>query len=234
MTVPTIPGRAILGGCFNPPHTGHLRLAVEVREALGSLVSGVDLVPCAVPPHKDTTGLLPFALRASMVEACIKNVPWLACNRLEARRQGPSFTWDTLLAYREAESHRELYFVLGIPDFAQLPLWHHGLDLPRLCHFVVVPRDDVREADFSAIVEKNWPTAREHPPLLVNSLCRKLPGGGLAHFLSVPRIAISSSQIRQLWLAGRSVDFLLPDVAVSMLREHKTDISKHWNNMARV
>ena len=44
-------GLAILGGSFNPPHVGHLRLAIEVRELLGPRVRGVDLVPCAVPPH---------------------------------------------------------------------------------------------------------------------------------------------------------------------------------------
>ena len=123
-------GRAILGGSFNPPHVGHLRLAVEVREALGDLVTGVDLVPCAVPPHKDASDLLPFGLRAALVEACIAGLPWLACNRLEGRRQGPSYTWDTLTAYRQAAPGTDLYFILGSPDFAQLPLWRRGTELP--------------------------------------------------------------------------------------------------------
>ena len=102
------PGRAILGGSFNPPHVGHLRLAIEAREALGDLVQGVDMVPCAVPPHKAQSGMLPFELRASMVAACAESIPWLRCNRAEALRQGPSYTWDTLCAYREAEPETEL------------------------------------------------------------------------------------------------------------------------------
>ena len=88
------PGRAILGGSFNPPHVGHLRLAVEAREALGDLVRGVDMVPCAQPPHKKTGHLLPFELRAAMLEAALAPLPWLRCNRLEALRDGPSYTWD--------------------------------------------------------------------------------------------------------------------------------------------
>ena len=142
------PGRAILGGSFNPPHVGHLRLAIEAREALGDLVQGVDMVPCAVPPHKVQRSMLPFNLRADMVEACAQGLPWLRCNRMEAQRQGPSYTWDTLCAYREAEPDTDLYFILGSPDFALLSTWHKGLDLPRLCHFVVVPRKGHTSADF--------------------------------------------------------------------------------------
>ena len=59
-TAPPRAGRAILGGSFNPPHVGHLRLAIEAAEALSSLTDGVDLIPCAVPPHKAMTGMLPF------------------------------------------------------------------------------------------------------------------------------------------------------------------------------
>ena len=83
------PARALLGGSFNPLHVGHLRLAIEAREALGDLVQGVDMIPCAVPPHKAQSGMLPFELRARMVEACAATLPWLRCNRVEALRQGP-------------------------------------------------------------------------------------------------------------------------------------------------
>ena len=57
------PGRALLGGSFNPPHIGHLRLAIEVREALGTLVDSLVLVPCGNPPHKRADSLLPCARR---------------------------------------------------------------------------------------------------------------------------------------------------------------------------
>lgn len=223
------PGRAILGGSFNPPHVGHLRLAVEVREALGTLVDGVDIVPCAVPPHKDATGLLPFALRAAMVDACLSGIPWLACNRLEARREGPSYTWDTLLAYRQEEPGRQLYFILGSPDFVQVPSWHHGLDLPALCHFVVVPRGTADGRDFVADARRFWPEAREHAPVVFGCPCVSLPGGGLAHFLAVPSLAVSASQVRRRWCDGRSVDFLVPEAVLRLLREHGADIREHWH-----
>ena len=53
-------GRALFGGSFNPPHVGHLRLAIEVAETLRPLADSVELMPCAAPPHKVVSGLLPF------------------------------------------------------------------------------------------------------------------------------------------------------------------------------
>ena len=223
------PGRAILGGSFNPPHVGHLRLAIEAREALGHLVQGVDMVPCAVPPHKAQSGMLPFELRARMVEASAESIPWLRCNRAEALRQGPSYTWDTLCAYREAEPQTELYFILGSPDFALLSTWHRGLELPRLCHFVVVPRKGHTAEDFSAAASALWPTARQQQPLLPGGACMALPGGGLAHFLDVPWLAVSASRVRQLWLAGRNVDFLVPDAALHILQNNAQAVRQHWS-----
>ena len=222
------PGRAILGGSFNPPHVGHLRLAVEAREALGDLVRGVDMVPCAQPPHKTTGHLLPFELRAAMLEAALAPLPWLRCNRLEALRDGPSYTWDTLQAYRAAEPDTDFYFLLGSPDFSLLPTWHRGLELPRLCHFVVVPRGDLTAEEFTDMTSALWPEAREHPPVLPGGRCMALPGGGLAHFLPLPWLAVSASRIRELWLAGRSVDYLVPRAALNLLQSHRQAIAAHW------
>lgn len=221
-------GRAILGGSFNPPHVGHLRLAIEAAEALTPLVSGVDLVPCAVPPHKTMTGMLPFDLRARMVEASITDLPFLRCNRLEGQRQGPSYTWDTLLAYRESEPQTELYFILGSPDFALLPTWHRGLELPGLCNFVVVPRDGQTARDVIATAQRLWPEARERAPLVGDGPCMALPGGGLAHFLPLPWLDVSASRLRSLWLAGRRVDFLLPRAAFEILKQSEKTVQAHW------
>lgn len=221
-------GRAILGGSFNPPHVGHLRLAIEAAEALSSLTDGVDLIPCAVPPHKAMTGMLPFDLRARMLEASIADLPFLRCNRLEGQRRGPSYTWDTLLAYREAAPDTELYFILGSPDFALLPTWHRGLELPGLCHFVVVPRDGQDSRDMTATATRLWPEAEEREPVVGEGPCMALPGGGMAHFLPLPWLDVSASRLRALWLANRRVDFLLPRAAFEILRESEKSVRTHW------
>ena len=143
-------GRALFGGSFNPPHVGHLRLAIEMAETLRPLADSVELMPCAAPPHKVVSGLLPFDLRAAMVEACLDGLPGLSCNRMEAGRPGLSYTWDTLQACREETPERPLFFILGNPDYALLPHWHRGLELPELCQLVVVPRGEGSEKNFLA------------------------------------------------------------------------------------
>lgn len=225
-----LPGRAILGGSFNPPHVGHLRLAIEVREALGPLVDRLELMPCANPPHKAVDGLLPFALRADMVRAAIRGLPGVVLNTEEGERQGLSYTWDTLSAFRAREPERPIYFVLGTPDFALLHTWHRGLELPRLCHFVVVPRGEQDATPFVDAARRLWPDMREHAPVLPDSQCLALPGGGLAHYLPLPWLAVSASRIRQRWLAGRNVDYLIPQTVEELLRLRREDVALHWRD----
>ncbi|MDR2574134.1 MAG: nicotinate-nicotinamide nucleotide adenylyltransferase [Desulfovibrio sp.] len=226
--VPAGPGRAILGGSFNPLHIGHLRFALETLEALGALADGVDLTPTAVPPHKNAGNLLPFDIRAAMIEAVAASMPGLRCNRMEAGREGPSYTWDMLSAARAQNPGTDFYFLLGMPDFALLPTWFRGLELPRLCHFVVSPRAGMGAGDFAVTIRHLWPQARECPPLVADGQCMALPGGGRAHFLPLSVLEISASDIRRRWLAGRSITCLVPP-SVERLLERERDIARnHW------
>jgi nicotinate-nucleotide adenylyltransferase len=227
------PGRIILGGAFNPLHIGHLRFAVEAREYLGHLVDGADLMPTALPPHKAAGNLLPFDLRAAMTEAAVADMPGLRCNRMEVRHRGPSYTWDMLSAARVQSPGADFYFLLGMPDFVLLPTWFRGLELPRLCHFVVAPRGGMGAEDFMSAVLQLWPPAREHPPLAPDGLCMALPGGGLAHFLPLPVLEISASDIRRRWLAGRSIAWLVPEPVARLLEQARHIAQTSWEGKTR-
>jgi len=152
----------ILGGSFNPVHAGHLRLAIEVAEALRP--ERIDLVPCAVPPHKEAHDLLPFGLRLSLLHAAVRPFAALSVNALEGGRSGPSYTWDTLHAYRAAEPDATPFFILGGEDFEMLPHWRRGVELPRIADFVVVPRAGSGPEAFRAALAAHWPDAVPLPP----------------------------------------------------------------------
>lgn len=224
----------ILGGSFNPVHTGHLRLALEALENAGlpdtaegtGRLSYVDMVPCAQPPHKPALGLLPFDLRMALLQAAVRGIDDLRVNALEGRRLGPSYTWHTLEAYRAALPQARLTFIVGGEDFGALPQWYRGLELPRLADVVMVPRVNSGQAAFRHDVARHWPEAR-----LVQdrySLFAELPWGSRLIYLPLPRMDISASDIRQRWLAGRSTHLLLPDAVLDVLEEHRSIVSHCW------
>ena len=91
----------ILGGTFNPVHIGHLRLATAVAEALR--LKHVDLMPCAVPPHKADSGLLSFEMRVSLLQGALETPPnaapsdaRLQVSTLEGELPHPSYTWNLI------------------------------------------------------------------------------------------------------------------------------------------
>ncbi len=152
----------ILGGSFNPVHMGHLRLALEAGEALSA--TRCDLVPCFAPPHKQAKNLLPFELRLKALQLAAEENSTLFVNDLEARRQGPSYTIDTLKAYREQFPLAELYFLLGLADFCELRTWLAWQELPSLANLVAVPRNNQGQAEFLAAAEKFWPDCTKAMP----------------------------------------------------------------------
>ena len=241
-------GRVLYGGTFDPPHRRHLEVAGAALRLLGDRVDGVDFIPSARPPHKPGRGVLPFDLRCDLVEAALADggeratahaaggAPRFRCNRMEGERTGPSYTWDTLGAFRAAEPGVTPYFLLGGEDYALLPTWRRGLELPRLCRLVVAPRGDVADAAaFRAVTLRNWPTAREAAPLdmtgggAANALAprMRLPGGGEALLLPLTPEAVSSSEIRAAWLVGLAPAGLSPRV-LQLLDQHREAVTAAW------
>src|SRR5512142_198557 len=129
----------ILGGTFNPVHVGHMRLALEMAEALS--LDRVEFIPAARPPHKPDEGMLPFDLRAQLLSLSIDGASGLAVNLMEAERPGPSYTWDTLVELSRQRPDTDLYFIMGASDLLNLHLWRRGPELGQLANLAVSNRD---------------------------------------------------------------------------------------------
>lgn len=217
---------AIIGGTFNPVHTGHLRLAIEVSEALEA---PVQLVPCSLPPHKPAEMLLPFDLRVALLSSAIQGVPRLSINDLEKERSGPSYTWDTLLALnRNRPPSGRLFFCLGFEDFLHLDSWYRGLELPALADIIVIPRGENTREDFFAAVRAFWPASHERLASGPFSCGAALASGGAVHLLPVPRLQISSSMIRERWRCGKSLAGLVPDAVRAQMRQRQEVLDACW------
>lgn len=218
----------ILGGTFNPVHNGHVRHAIEVAEALG--LDRVLLMPCAMPPHKESAGLLPFDLRVELLRAAVHGIPFLDVETLEGELEGPSYTWRTLNEWARLHPGEPLpYFMMGAEAFAALDTWNHGLKLPHVAHLIMVPRGGDDGSVFHESIRSFWPGSL--PPAMDVPLGREtveLAGGGKCTFLPVPRLDISSTFIRARWRAGRSLAALMSAEELAVLQAHAEEVSACW------
>lgn len=234
----------ILGGSFNPVHIGHMRLAIEAKEALQA--NRVDFVPCFNPPHKTSKDLLPFEFRTEALRQAIAelenlnsttNCTNLKVNEFEAGFDLPSYTIYTLEHYRETEPESELWFVLGLSDYIQLPSWFRWQELPKLANLAVVPRHGHEQHNFCQITLTHWPQCQKASSQLEN---QNLPAfcacsefaeekQGKIQFLPLPRIDISSSLIRKKWLKKENLSYLVPLNVQNLLQKHETMLNMYWH-----
>ena len=180
----------IFGGTFDPPHVGHLVTAVNVRHDLG--LDRVLLVVNDQPWQKlGTRDITSADDRYAMVEAAVGRVEGLEASRVEIDRGGMSYTADTLAILLDEDPGRELFVILGSDAAAGLPTWERADEVRSLATIVVVERPGAREAE---------------PPL-----------GWSWVRVEVPRLEVSSTDLRARVAEGRPLDYLLtPDVIATV------------------
>jgi nicotinate-nucleotide adenylyltransferase len=180
----------ILGGAFNPPHTGHL---VCAQEALVQLeLDKVLFVPVGQAPHRSLEGDPGAEERLEMVELATADDERFEASRVEIDREGPSYTSETLRGLREAAADDELFLILGGDQAAALTTWHEPEEVLELATVVVVPRS-------------SW--SRQAIGIRVG----RLRGGRAIRYLDMPLIQISSSAIRRRAAEGKPIRYLVPD-----------------------
>lgn len=194
----------LLGGTFNPIHLGHLRIAEAAREVVG--LERVLFIPAADPPHKPLAGNVAFEQRYAMVRLAIADQPSFDISDIEARRQGKSYTVETLTALRKDRSEDELYFIVGSDSFLEIGLWHRFAELFNLASLVVVARPG------SLVTEpiQQLPEEVRGAFYQEESGCLRHVTGSTIRFVEDCRLEISSSHLRDLVAEGRSLRYLVP------------------------
>ena len=100
----------ILGGTFNPVHMGHLLMAEYAREAVG--LDQVILMPSGISYMKAGTGVLSGEERLRMLQFAIKDNPFFIASDMEIRREGNTYTYETLLQMKKIIPSSEIYFIV--------------------------------------------------------------------------------------------------------------------------
>jgi nicotinate-nucleotide adenylyltransferase len=184
----------VFGGTFDPPHVGHLVTAVDVRHALD--LDEVLLVVANEPWQKlGSRPISPAADRLAMVEAAVAGVDGLTACDLEIARGGHSYTADTLAELAEQHPGAVLFLVLGADAASGLPTWERVEEVRSRASLVVVDR------------------AGALPP--------EVPEGWDWTHVEVPRLDVSSTELRDRVADGRPLDYLLPRDVISCVRERR-------------
>lgn len=189
----------VLGGTFDPVHVGHLLLAEHARAALA--LDLVLFVPAGQPWRKSHREITPGEHRLAMLRLAIAGNDGFGISDIELRRSGPTYTADTLESLAAERLDDELYFIIGADALADLPNWHAPERIVQHAMLAVAPRvgDQL--------------DATESPP----------PGVDPARIvtLPMPRIDISSTDVRSRVGQGASVRYLVPDAVAAYIAAHR-------------
>ncbi|GFO53275.1 putative nicotinate-nucleotide adenylyltransferase [Geomonas sp. Red276] len=206
----------ILGGTFNPIHNAHLRIAEEARDLFG--LDRVIFIPAATPPHKPTVGQLSFTSRLEMVKAAVADNPSFAVSDMEGVRGGRSYSIDTLRELRERYPEDEIYFIVGADSFNDISTWREYNAIFGICHLICVQRPGSTIDSLA----KALPVALA-PEFCYDPAANRLNHGSghCVYALNGVLLDISSSKIRKLVRAGRSIRYLVPAAVENYIKEQR-------------
>jgi nicotinate-nucleotide adenylyltransferase len=207
----------ILGGTFDPIHNGHLAAAAAAQHALS--LDAITLIPSHIPPHRlDPVGATSEQRYAMAALAAAEHPGWSA-SRIEVDRQGPSYTYDTLVRLKETVSvGAQYFFILGADAFAEIATWSRYPAVLGLAHFVVVSRPGIT---LDSLRERVPSAFQLHPPCSPSSFL-DLGGDDCRVILVEARTPdISSTDIRRRVRNGERVDVFVPPSVASYIQLHR-------------
>lgn len=195
-----------MGGMFDPVHRGHLAVARRAMETLQ--LDELRMIPCAIPNHRKPASA-PAADRVAMLELAIAGVTGLCVDERELRREGISYTVDTVHSLQQDFPAATLVMVIGMDSFLGLPQWHRWQEILQLCHLCVLSRPESLAQTMDPQLETLLLTRRQLSP---EALFSRKEGG--LFWIEDLNLDIASSAIRRRIDSGEAFDDMLePRVA---------------------
>jgi len=197
----------ILGGTFDPIHTGHMQVAEQVQSRVS--LDEIHFLPCAIPVHRETPWVSD-ANRVQMIELAIAGNSRFRLNTLELDRGGQSYMVDTLRQIRARNQNDTIILILGTDAFNQFSGWKSPDEILHLAHLVVCKRPGVGLD--KSIYANHWVnSARELRDQTQSSI---LP-------LEIEENPCSSTHVRKLLLERNQADQCLPPAVYQFIvRNH--------------
>ena len=203
----------IYGGTFNPPHLGHIQAAKAAVQALD--LTRLLLIPDNIAPHKELPPGSPGPeQRLEMLRLAVQDAPELEVSDLELRREGVSYTFETVLALSEQYPEAQLFLLMGTDMFVSFDTWKNTDIILSHAALGVLCRGEKGEQE--AIAEK---------------AAQLSAGGARVELVNNPVLAISSTQLRRL-IAFDCAEPFLPKPVAEYIRQHGLyDSGANWKSL---
>jgi len=197
-------GLLLFGGTFDPIHNGHLIVCRAVAELLG--VQRAVLIPSAQPPHKVGKRVSSATDRLAMTGLAVQGDCTFAVSDCELKREGPSYTLDTVNEVRTAYGPTvPLYWLIGGDSLGELASWHRIAELADACTLVTAARPGWEGLDAASL-----------KGVLGSAQIKRID----RHIFETPAIAISATDIRRRVRAGLSIRYLVPETIRQYIDDH--------------
>ena len=186
----------LFGGTFDPPHFGHLIVAQTIFEA--EYFDKIVFVPAHIPPHKKERKISSVALRLEMLKIATMDNPNFEISDIELKRGGISYSLETINTYKEQTGldREDLYYLIGSDSLKQFQTWQNPKAILEECQLIVAIRPGFRPSDIP-----NWILAK-------------------VQFANIPRIEISSTQIRARWVEGKTIRYMVTQPVWTYINKH--------------
>ncbi len=190
-----------MGGTFNPIHNGHLFLAEYAYEQIG--LDTILFMPSKKPPHKASLEVASGEDRRKMTELAILDNPHFEISAIELEREGVTFTCDTLTELTMDHPDTEYYFIIGADSLFQITEWKTPQVVFNLCTVVAAGRNHLPKSQMEQQVKR---LTEEYGASII--------------LLDMPTIEISSADIRERIVKGKSIRYYVPSQVQSYIEEH--------------
>lgn len=190
----------IMGGTFNPIHTGHLLLAEEARQFF--CLDEVLFMPSGNSYMKDSSLIPSGQIRAEMTRLAIQTNPFFSLSLAEVEREGATYTYETLRQLHRENPDSEYYFMIGADNLFSIEHWKKPEEIMENCILIAADRGEKTEEELQEKVKEL--KERFHADI------RLLP---------LRKMDISSTEIRARIERGESVRYMVPDEVISYIKE---------------
>jgi len=194
---------ALFGGTFDPVHIGHTAVAEHAAAHLQA--EEVFFIPARRSPHKFDAPLVPVEHRLNMLSLALADHPSFSVSTCEVERSEPSYTFDTVMEFREKLPGASLFWLVGADTVESLPRWYRIGELLDACNVCVMVRGGVESPQLDTLVPSLGPTA-------VSRLKQSV--------IPTPLIPISSSEVRARLAAGQDVSDMLHPAVLTYINDH--------------